>query len=87
MPAVKKVIGLIRCSGRTGETKREQDGLPSLSAGEVGDHCMVTDQPFVSKCIDVVVQRMQKYTERRTFHTPKLPTIRPGYGTAKLKAR
>ena len=45
------------------------------------------DQPFASKYIDVVVQRMQKYTERRTFHTPKLPTIRPGYGTAKLKAR
>ena len=49
--------------------------------------CWGGDQSIVSKYIAVVVQRMPKYTERRTFHTPKLPSIHPCYGTTKLTAR
>ena len=55
----------------------------SISLCWGGDHY----QTIASKYIAVVVQRMPKYTERRTFHTPKLPTIHPCCGTAKLKAR
>ena len=49
--------------------------------------CWGGDQSIASNYIAVVVQRMPKYTERRTFHTPKLPSIHPCYGTTKLKAR
>ena len=51
-------------------------------AGEV-----TIDQPIASKIVDVVVQRMHKFTERRTFHTPKRPIFHPCCGTARLKAR
>ena len=49
--------------------------------------CWGGDQSIASNYIAVVVQRMPKYTERRTFHTPKLPSIHPCYGTTKLTAR
>ena len=49
--------------------------------------CWGGDQSIASNYIAVVVQRMPKYTERRTSHTPKLPSIHPCYGTTKLTAR
>ena len=67
---------------RSGGNKTRRTRWASISL------CWGGDQPIVSKYIAVVVvQRMPKYTGRRTFHTPKLPSIHPCYGTAKLRAR